>query len=293
MKYSLELIRLLAVILITFTHTKHNLTEGWVYILVEKIPKFGTVILSIVSGYLYWTITKDKPNLFSKKVKSLVIPYLIANIVVLLPVVLAYFILDVNFLNRLTFDYSLLTNGLFSLNAAPVNPPTYFIRDIFIVFVLIELLFRKNWKMLFIIIPLLFFGKLMIRYDILLLFVMGALFANYKDKLNKPLLLLFFAVSSILIGYYFATYTKYFVSAFLFLLLVDWKIKFYKTGGFSYLLHLYHAPIIILSYPLLAKYIDNVYWNLVAQISIVMVFIYLFYLLTRKVKLLRILSGGR
>jgi len=293
MKYSIELIRLIAVILITFTHTKHNIEEGWVYILVEKIPKYGTVILSIVSGYLYWNITKDKTDLFSKKVKSLVIPYFIANLAVLIPVLLIYYFFDLNFLNRLSLDYHLITEGTLSLNSPPINPPTYFIRDIFIVFVLIELIVRKNLKMLLIIIPLFIFGKLMLRYDILILFVMGVLFATNKGKIDKKYLLVGFAVLSVLVAYYFSAYTKYFVSAFIFLVLIDWKIKFYKTGGFSYLLHLYHAPIIILSYPILSKYIHNPYWNLAGQIGIVLVLITIFYFITRKISFLKILTGGR
>ena len=54
MKSSIELIRLLALVLIVFTHTRNNLESGIAYFIVEKIPAFGTAILSIVSGYLYF-----------------------------------------------------------------------------------------------------------------------------------------------------------------------------------------------------------------------------------------------
>jgi hypothetical protein len=83
MKPSIELIRLLAVILITFTHTRHQLDEGLLYFVVEKLPTYGTVILSIVSGYLYVSISRHKPNIFYRKIKSLAIPYLIANLSIL------------------------------------------------------------------------------------------------------------------------------------------------------------------------------------------------------------------
>lgn len=51
--YSIEVIRLLAVVLITFTHTRHNLESGPWCVLLEEVPKYGTLMLSIVSGYLY------------------------------------------------------------------------------------------------------------------------------------------------------------------------------------------------------------------------------------------------
>lgn len=79
MKPSIELIRLIAVVLITYTHTRHELDNGIVYFIVEWLPIFGTAILSIMSGYLYYTISRKKDHLFQKKIKSLAIPFMIAN----------------------------------------------------------------------------------------------------------------------------------------------------------------------------------------------------------------------
>ncbi len=77
MKPSIELIRLLAVLLITFTHTRNNLTEGISYFIVEELPKLGTAILSIISGYLYFEVSRKKENLFKKKNKNAIntLPY--------------------------------------------------------------------------------------------------------------------------------------------------------------------------------------------------------------------------
>ena len=38
MKYNLEFLRLIAVILVTFTHTRNNFTGGWEMLVFEDIP---------------------------------------------------------------------------------------------------------------------------------------------------------------------------------------------------------------------------------------------------------------
>ena len=146
MKPSIELIRLVAVFMITFTHTRHQLEEGWLYFLVEILPTYGTAILSVISGYLYFTVSRKKKYLFQKKVKSLAIPYLIANVSVVMLVLFSYYVLGFNPLNRLGIGPELFTEGVLALNMEPVNPPTYFIRDIFLVFAVIALLTQKEWR---------------------------------------------------------------------------------------------------------------------------------------------------
>ena len=72
MNSGIELLRIVAVILITFTHTRNNLEDGYFYFFIEKLPTYGTSILSIISGYLYFTITrKSDISLFKKKYKPL------------------------------------------------------------------------------------------------------------------------------------------------------------------------------------------------------------------------------
>lgn len=292
MKQSIELIRFLAVVLITFTHTLHEFEDGFMYFILEKMPLFGTVILSIVSGYLFFTVTSTKTNLFKKKLHSLLIPYIIANVAVMVPaLVLNLFNIDV--LNRLDFDYTLITEGFLSLNSPPVNPPTYFIRDLFMVFVLIEFIFRRNWKMIFIILPLLVFGKLMLRFDILFMFAFGYLFGMLGSRIPKLYQVSVSLVLCITAFIFLSDYAKYFFSIFLFVSLIDLPIKFFKTGGYTYLLHLYHAPIIVATLPVVNAFVPNVYLKVVAQILIGLAFSYIIFLITRKFKPLRVLSGGR
>lgn len=294
MKYGIEIARLIAVLLITFNHTEHNLTEGMAYWIFEGLPLFGTPLLLLVCGYLFSAVSKKKNEpLFYKKVKSLLIPFIMANVLVLLPVCFFYFLLDLNYLDRLSFNYKLITDGIFAINDVPINPPTYFIRDIFIVFVAIELFMYKNWKMLLILVPLLFFGQLIIRWDIPMIFTIGYLLDAYGHYIKKQWL---YIVAVLLISLSFLNERLYLNNAvgfLLFLLSLEIKVKFIKTGAYTYLLHLYHSPIMVFSYPILALFIENEVVNVTLQILISMFSIYLLYVLTRRFEKLRILSGFR
>jgi hypothetical protein len=293
MKYSIELIRLLAVILITFTHTRHSITpeSSLTYFIVEELPTIGTVLLSIVSGYLYRKVSFDKPRIFFNKVKTLLIPFLIANLVVLTLVLVANYVL-----NRLTFDISLFTEGILALNSPPINPPTYFIRDIFVIFVLIEFIRNRNLYMLLIIIPLLVFGKLLLRYDILLLFLLGMTIANYDAfltplKTKRIICVVLFLVSLVMIFQTDVTWYKYPVALLIFVLVINWKVKFYNVGSYSYLLHLYHSPIIVATYPVIEKLNGNDFIRVLIQVMVSFMAVYVLYLITRKITSLRILCG--
>ena len=293
MKSSIELIRLIAVILIVFTHTRNELEYGIAYFIVERIPTFGTAILSIISGYLYFEISRHRQNLFFRKIKSLAIPYLIANISVLILVLIAYYVFGFDTLNRLSFDCSLITEGIFSFNSPPINPPTYFIRDIFIIFSIIALITQKEFKTLFVIIPFLLLGALVLRLDVAFLFLIGILYSKYKNNIDKKILTITALVASIVLGVFYNDFLKFPFSFLTFILLINIQLPFLNTGRFSYLLHLYHSPIIVISYPILSSFIENPILKIVAQILIAIFFVYLLFLITKKYTFLKILSGGR
>lgn len=298
MKYSIELIRLLAVVLITLTHTRHSITEDstFAYFLVEQLPTVGTILLSIISGYLFQKISFKRSELFMNKVKTLFIPFLIANLSVLCLVLIAKYIFDFNFLNRLTFDITLITEGVLALNSPPINPPTYFIRDIFVIFVLIELIKNKNIYMLLIILPLFIFGNLLLRYDILILFLAGMVIAKYETQLILPkiriiLLSILTLLCFILILKTDITIYKYPTALLIFLTVINRDIKFYNTGSYSYLLHLYHSPIIVATYPVVQIITKNDIYSVAIQASISFLLIYILYAITRRRIWLRILCG--
>ena len=293
MKPGIELVRLIAVILITFTHTRNNLESGFTYFIVEELPKYGTAILSIISGYLYYTISRHKTGLFDKKIKSLVIPYLIANFSILFLVLIFNYGFGYNPLNRLSYDWSIVLEGLFSLNSPPINPPTYFIRDIFILFSIIALITQKEWKALLVLIPFLLFGKLIIRWDIAFLFVLGIIYAMVSERLNKNILLSICGLSIVVVVLFFDAYLKFPIALFLFMLTVDLKIKYLNTGRFSYLLHLYHSPVMVITYPVISYLISDATLRVVTQIIWAIAMAYLLFLTTKKIPALKILSGGR
>lgn len=293
MKPGIELVRLIAVILITFTHTRNNLESGFTYFIVEELPKYGTAILSIISGYLYYTISRHKTGLFDKKIKSLVIPYLIANFSILFLVLIFNYGFGYNPLNRLSYDWSIVLEGLFSLNSPPINPPTYFIRDIFILFSMIAFITQKEWKALLVLIPFLLFGKLIIRWDIAFLFVLGIIYAMVSERLNKNILLSVCGLSIVVVVLFFDAYLKFPVALFLFMLTVDLKIKYLNTGRFSYLLHLYHSPVMVITYPVISYLISDTTLRVVTQIIWAIAMAYLLFLTTKKIPALKILSGGR
>lgn len=293
MKYNLEFLRLIAVILVTFTHTRNNFIGGWEMLVFEDFPKIGTLVLSVVSGYLYSEVSYNRKNLLKDKFKKLYIPYFLSNLVVVVLVIIASYF-GYHFLNRYSIDYTLFTEGLFALNVPPVNPPTYFVRDIFIVFILIDLFKNKNYTVLLIIIPLLIFGKLFIRIDIILLFSIGVLISKYAEfiKKNYFYILVFLTISSIitLIKTPIDIY-KYPMAFLFFMIMLRVKIKFYNVGAFSYLLHLYHSPIMVVSAFFLK--IDHPILFVLAQISAALLGALVLYLTTRIIKPLRVLSGGK
>lgn len=293
MKPSIEVIRLIAVVLISFTHTRNDLESGFAYIIVERLPLFGTAILSIISGYLYYSVSRNKKGLFLKKIKSLAIPYMIANISVLLIVLGLNFFFGYNALNRLSYDSSIIWEGVLSFNSPPINPPTYFIRDIFVIFSIIALFCQREYKALFVVIPLIMFGTLILRNDVAFLFIIGLIFAHLKERLNQKLLFFSTIITTLIIGFWFSDYLKFPVSFLIFIIAIDLDFKFFNTGGYSYLLHLYHAPIIVITYPVINALVDNPLLNILIQIIIAIVAVYVLFQYTKRYKFLKILSGGR
>ena len=293
MKGSFEFARLICVFLLIFTHTRHNYSEGLAYFILEEVPKIGTLILSLISGYLYYSVSRKSKNIFEKKIKSLLIPYLIANISVLFLVLTANFIFEINFLNRLDFNFDLIFEGIISLNSPPINPPTFFIRDIFIIFVLIEIFRNKKYFLLALILPLAVYGELILRYEILYLFLTGLLTAKYSEKLDNSVIILTTVIFWIPFFYFNIAEFKHLISILFFIGILNVNLNFKNVGGFTYLLHLYHSPFIVFVYPLISNYFSNQLVLVICQIVLSIIFIYILYFLTRKITFLKLISGQR
>ena len=293
MKGNIELLRIVCVVLLVFTHTRHNFDDGIMHFILYDLPKYGTLILSIISGYLYYSISRKNKNLFEKKIKSLAIPFLLANLSVVIIVSVIFVFFDLNYLNRLSFDFGLILEGILSLNSPPINPPTYFIRDIFIIFVLVEILINKKFKLIFLLLPFALFGELILRYEILVLFVVGIVVSKYLNNKNQKYTQLMLLILVLLSYLFYEPIMKHLISIFIFVSIINVNVKFFNVGGYTYLLHLYHSPIIVFIYPLLSNYISNIYWLVLSQIILSIIMVYLLFLITRRFTVLKILSGQR
>lgn len=290
---AIELIRIIAVVLIVFTHTRNNIESGWMLFVFERIPLLGTAVLSVISGYLFYNVSRNKKKLLQRKIKSLLIPYLIANGLVLVLVLIFNFIFGYNPLNRLSMDYTIITEGLFSLNSPPINPPTYFIRDIFIIFAIISLVLQRELKSIFFLLPFVLFGSLILRYDVVALFLAGGIFAKYKTKIKQYIWIGIFLFASIVVLICCNNYLKFPLSLLILVSVVDLKFKFPDVGRYSYLLHLYHSPVIVITYPIINTFVETELLKLILQIIVSLIFVYILFLFTRSFKFLKILSGGR
>lgn len=290
--YPIEFMRIAGVILITFTHMRHDFTEGLPYFILEILPKYGTLLLSIISGYLF-CMSPFGGNLLQKKIKSLLVPYLIANLAVLVPV-LVINLFGYNYLNRLDYDYTLITEGLLSFNSPPINPPTYFIRDLFIIFCLISLLRKNYWALLFIL-PLLIFGHLLLRWDIAFLFITGFIIRKYSVENQNKLLLNGIGIPLLVLSFMFfeeLQLYKYLIAILFFLNVINIKFRFVKTGAYTYLLHLYHCPIMVFTFPILHKIYPNPLFETLSQIGLSILFCYVIFLVIKRFRL-SIIAGNR
>ncbi|MDF2456846.1 MAG: hypothetical protein K0R51_2839 [Cytophagaceae bacterium] len=292
------MIRLIAVLLITFIHTRHSIDQtqsASIYAtMLENLPKIGTALLSIISGYLYLKISSTKPHFIVSKIKTLLVPYLIANVSILIIACLLFYFMDIDILNRLDFNASLISEGVFALNGPPINPPTYFIRDIFVIFMLIELFKNKNLYMLIGLIPLFIFGHLILRHDVLYLFIGGALVANFEHSILHYKKYWIIGLSILTLILYATTEIsiyKYGLSLLLFISVFNIHIQFYNVGAFTYILHLYHSPVIVASYPLVKRITDNSIMSVLYQVLIALCVATLLFFITRRFEKLRIICG--
>src|SRR5690606_2395194 len=132
--------------------------------------------------------------------------------------------------------------------------------------------------------------------DILLLFLLGMTIAHYEAfltplKTKRIICIALVLLSVILVFQTDGTIYKYPIALLVFLLVINWKIKFYNVGSYSYLLHLYHSPIIVATYPVIEKLTGNDLIRVLIQVMVSFMAVYVLYLITRKMTPLRILCG--
>ena len=94
MKGNIELLRIVCVVLLVFTHTRHNFEDGIMHFILYDLPKYGTLILSIISGICTIQFQEKIKTSLKKKIKSLAIPFLFANlsVVIIVSVIFVFLI---------------------------------------------------------------------------------------------------------------------------------------------------------------------------------------------------------
>jgi len=112
--------------------------DEWRHIFIYTVLDVCVPLFFVISGYLYFNrVNQLTYSLYKAKtisrVRTLLLPYLIANIIFLLLRIIVNPDLDLSFLNIL--------NGITGYNGFPANYPLWFIRDLFIVCVLSPLFF--------------------------------------------------------------------------------------------------------------------------------------------------------
>jgi len=153
--------------------------------------------LSVISGYLLFLQIERLSylELVKKKIRTLLIPLILWNLAVLFFLYLAQSYWPNAYGFRLDFnnlDVSGFLRAVTAWNGLPVNPPTYFLRDLFLCCLAAPIIVRLNkisvWLSLLIVFLFYASGYLkmvMLRPDILLMFVVGSILAVRQSDLTR------------------------------------------------------------------------------------------------------------
>lgn len=129
------------------------------------------------------------------------------------------------------------------------------------------------------------------------MFSIGAIIAIYYKYIlqHKSKIITLIFLGTLLCFYYSKDIIvlKYPLAVLIFIFCASIKISFINVGAYTYLLHLYHSPIMVVSYPILAKYIANPTLNVIAQITVSIVSAWILHLAIKRYKKLKFICGGR
>ena len=131
------------------------------------------------------------------------------------------------------------------------------------------------------------FGELLLRYDILVLFLIGVFIARNSDWIqkNKWQIMLIILLAGAVFVKADLVYIRHALSIVLFILVIEMKVVFLNVGAYSYTLHLYHSPIVVVTYIFANQFIDNPYLLIVVQLVVAYLGCYLLLRLIQRFKL--------
>lgn len=142
----LEMVRFLLIAMVVYVHMPlpqpASTTGGvaWLapaYLLDATLFRFSVTALTVISGFLLFATQADRQprRTFGKKVRTLVIPFLIWNVSFALAMYAAQerHVITTARLDLVHGSWSTWLDALFALRARPVNYPLYFLRDLFVI----------------------------------------------------------------------------------------------------------------------------------------------------------------
>ena len=264
----------------------------------NAIFRFTVPVLSMISGFLYYSSTRNRTyaETIYDKVKTIAVPFIIFNVILSMAVFYGQYsaIFGAEFRVQL-YPVEIMNwlNSIFGVFDAPINYPTHFLRDIIIIFALFPifsfLLRNAMWLGLLAILIIAYFdldGQLILRNNMIVNFYMGGMLAKFRrnifdfDRFAVPAILIFLAISlSIVIFELNDRRLFYFFGP-----LLIWPIavlieksaiaKFLiRRSGASFTIFLLHGPILIVFDMLYISFFPELpyplYWIIVPILVVV------------------------
>lgn len=225
-------------------------------------------VLTFISGFLLFGSALDQQprKLASKKIKSILVPFLFFNTLLLAAAFAAQARFNITTsASLIPFDAMTWMNAAFGITSSPINYPLNFLRDLIVLMLLAPLfglLLRKSAVLGLVLVTLVFLnnfdGHLILRADMPIIFYIGGMAAIRKwdmtalDKFAVPALALFLALCAAII-YFKVANTTYLRLAAPFLIwpaasllhntrFGDWCAA---MSRYSFFLFVAHAPVLM------------------------------------------------
>jgi len=252
-------------------------------------------VLTLISGYLLFRsgLDQDWRRLFNKKVRTIVLPFLVFNLFVLAGALAAQHLLGLRMSYQLIpFDTQTWLDAAFGMSASPINYPLNFLRDLIVLMVFAPLLgfILRNWAWPgFAAVFLIFFnnldGTLILREIMPIMFYVGGMAATRNwdllalDRYALPSLGLLVVLCVCVVHFQVGNTTYFrFVAPFLIwsaaALLHDTRPGRWlqSQSKASFFIFLAHAPLLLVSWVMYQKLGDHIpyplYW-IAAPVAIV------------------------
>lgn len=190
------------------TTTLSNAQTLFSVYLKDVIARGAVPLLTIISGYLAYSSFKKNSykNFVGKKTKTLLLPFFVFNIATFVILYISFLVTGYNIGNVATSSQNMgdLISAILGYNRLPINPPLYFLRDLFIISLLtpiIHFIIKRAYLMIpFILILLhinftsigvytsIFDTKVGILYrsDMILFYTIGYFFSQRQWHIPKP-----------------------------------------------------------------------------------------------------------